>query len=60
MAPRIIGQDLASSRDLLERIAFIKGNYFAKAGLDLAWWDLHATASRACRFTGPSAAGATR
>ena len=23
-------------------LAMVKGNYFAKAGLDLAWWDLHA------------------
>jgi o-succinylbenzoate synthase len=42
MAPRIIGQDLESSRDLLERISFIKGNEFARAALDIGWWVLEA------------------
>jgi O-succinylbenzoate synthase len=42
MVPRIIGQDLASSRDLLDRISFIKGNEFARAALDIAWWVLEA------------------
>jgi O-succinylbenzoate synthase len=42
MAPRIIGQDLPSSQDLLDRIAFIKGNEFSRAALDIAWWVLHA------------------
>jgi len=42
MAPRIIGQDVGTARDLLDRIAFIKGNEFARAGLEIAWWVLHA------------------
>ncbi len=42
LAPRLVGQDLASGRQLQDRLALIKGNYFAKAGLDLAWWDLYA------------------
>ncbi|HXJ81442.1 MAG TPA: o-succinylbenzoate synthase [Candidatus Methylomirabilis sp.] len=42
MVPRVVGQDLESSRDLLERIAFIKGNQFARAALDIGWWVLHA------------------
>ena len=42
MAPRIIGQEIETSRDLLDRIAFIKGNEFARAALDIAWWVLDA------------------
>ena len=42
MAPRIIGEDIETSRDLLDRIAFIKGNEFARASLDISWWVLDA------------------
>ena len=42
MAPRIIGQEIETSRDLLDRLAFIKGNEFARAALDIAWWVLDA------------------
>src|SRR5262245_10697564 len=42
LAPRLVGHDIPSGRDLQERLSLIKGNPFAKAGLDLAWWDLHA------------------
>ena len=42
MAPRIIGQDIDSAQDLLDRISFIKGNQFARAALDIAWWVLDA------------------
>jgi len=42
MAGRIIGQDLETSRDLLDRISFIKGNEFARAALDITWWALEA------------------
>jgi len=42
LAPRLVGQDITSGRQLQERLALVKGNYFAKAGLDTAWWDLHA------------------
>jgi O-succinylbenzoate synthase len=42
MAPRIVGQDIESPPDLLQRIAFIKGNQFARAALDIAWWVLDA------------------
>lgn len=42
LAPRLIGQELASGAQLQERLGIFKGNYFAKGGLDLAWWDLHA------------------
>jgi O-succinylbenzoate synthase len=42
MAPRIIGQDIASAQALLDRLSFIKGNQFARAALDIAWWVLEA------------------
>jgi len=42
MAPRIIGQDIDSAQDLLDRISFIKGNQFARAALDITWWVLDA------------------
>ena len=42
LAPRLAGQDIASGQELQQRLALFKGNPFAKGGLDLAWWDLHA------------------
>jgi O-succinylbenzoate synthase len=42
LAPRLVGQHLAAGAQLQELLAPIKGNPFAKAGLDLAWWDLFA------------------
>jgi O-succinylbenzoate synthase len=42
MAPRIVGQDIETSQDLLDRLAFIKGNQFARAALDITWWVLDA------------------
>ena len=42
LAPRLIGQDIQSGRRLQEQLRVFKGNYFAKAALDTAWWDLHA------------------
>ncbi len=42
MAGRIVGQDLRSAGDLLDRIAFVKGNQFARAALEITWWVLEA------------------
>ncbi len=42
LAPRLIGQEIGSGDELQQRLAGIKGNPFAKAAFDLAWWDLHA------------------
>ena len=42
MAPRLIGQDLESADELLDRLAFIKGNQFARAALEITWWVLDA------------------
>src|SRR5437899_10639318 len=37
MPPRIIGQEIASAQDLLDRLAFITGNQFARAGAAITW-----------------------
>jgi len=42
MAPRIVGRDLRTAQDLLDRIDFVKGNQFARAALEIAWWVLEA------------------
>jgi O-succinylbenzoate synthase len=42
LAPRVIGQDIESAEDLLDRIAFVKGNQFARAALEITWWVLDA------------------
>lgn len=40
LAPALIGQDVHSGADLQKRLAIFKGNPFAKAVLDNAWWSL--------------------
>jgi O-succinylbenzoate synthase len=40
--PRLVGQEIDSAAALLERLRFYKGNSFAKAGPESAWWDLRA------------------
>ena len=42
LAPRLLGEGVTTGADLQERLRPIKGNRFAKAALDHAWWDLHA------------------
>jgi O-succinylbenzoate synthase len=42
LAKRIVGQDIRTSRDLLDRIGFVKGNQFARAALEITWWVLEA------------------
>jgi len=42
LAPRLIGQEVPDGQTLQALLGAVKGNPFAKAGLDLAWWDLHA------------------
>jgi O-succinylbenzoate synthase len=46
MAGRLVGQDIASAPDLLDRLAFVKGNQFARAALEIAWWVLEARCRR--------------
>jgi len=42
LAPAIVGREFASGAELQAAMASFKGNYFAKGGLDMAWWDLYA------------------
>lgn len=42
LAPAVVGQYLDSGADLQQRLAHFKGNTFAKAALDNAWWILEA------------------
>jgi O-succinylbenzoate synthase len=40
MAPRLLGREVGSAPELLERLADYKGNPFAKSALEMAWWAL--------------------
>ena len=42
LAPTLLGGEVSSGEELQEKLSAVKGNFFAKAALDLAWWDLHA------------------
>lgn len=42
LAPRLIGEQVESGERLQKLLSPVKGNYFAKAALDTAWWDLEA------------------
>ena len=42
LAPLLIGREVTSGEQLQELLVPVKGNYFAKAALDSAWWDLYA------------------
>ena len=39
-APLLVGQDLETAEELLDRLSPFKGNPLAKAGLESAWWVL--------------------
>lgn len=42
MVPALVGKRIETAASLQTCLSWVKGNYFAKAALDLAWWDLHA------------------
>ncbi len=44
LAPRLVGRAVESGEQLQDLLAACKGNPFAKAALDTAWWDLRARA----------------
>ena len=44
-APTVIGQDINSAEILLSRLSTFKGNPFAKAAIESAWWLLKANIS---------------
>src|SRR6187549_383805 len=41
LAPALLNTDVNSGEELQQRLAIFKGNPFAKAVLDTAWWALH-------------------
>ena len=41
-APRLLGREIESGAALQQHLAPFKGNWFAKAAIDTAWWDLAA------------------
>ena len=42
LAPLLLGKDIESGQQLQELLKPVKGNHFAKAAFDIAWWELHA------------------
>lgn len=40
LAPAILGQEISSGEELQAKLSLFKGNPFAKAVLDTAWWSL--------------------
>ncbi len=42
LAPAVVGAEIGSGEKLHTRLSRFKGNYFAKAALDVAWWVLEA------------------
>lgn len=42
MVPLLLGENIGTGEELQARLERFKGNYFAKAALDNAWWDLAA------------------
>lgn len=42
LAPAVIGREVASGEELQALLAHVKGNQFARAALDTAWWALAA------------------
>lgn len=41
LAPQLLNQDIPSGDALQKKLSLFKGNSFAKAVLDTAWWNLH-------------------
>lgn len=41
-APRVVGRDWDTADELNEMLGMFRGNSFAKAGVDIAWWALKA------------------
>ena len=42
LAPLLVGREIDTAEDLLDTFRFYKGNPFAKAGPEIAWWSLKA------------------
>lgn len=39
-APLLVGEDISSAEELLDRLSCFKGNPFAKSAVEIAWWAL--------------------
>lgn len=46
LAPTLVGQEFETADQLLDTCKWIKGNPFAKAGPEIAWWMLKLTCTR--------------
>jgi len=46
LAPLLVGRDIETADELLDTFKYFKGNPFAKAGLETAWWALKAEMER--------------
>ncbi len=42
LAPVLVGREIGSARELNALLSHVKGNPFAKAALEMAWWTLYA------------------
>lgn len=42
LAPLVVGKDFTTARKLNEEMRHVKGNPFAKAAIEMAWWNLKA------------------
>jgi O-succinylbenzoate synthase len=42
LAPLLVGRDIQTADELLDSFKYFKGNPFAKAGVEIAWWLLKA------------------
>jgi O-succinylbenzoate synthase len=42
LAPRIVGREMGTAEEVNEQFSIFKGNPFAKAGVEIAWWMLSA------------------
>jgi O-succinylbenzoate synthase len=40
LAPAVVGKEIASGEQLQRELSLFKGNHFAKAAIDTAWWSL--------------------
>jgi len=40
IVPAVLGQEITTAEDLQQRMAFVRGHLMAKAGLEMALWDL--------------------
>jgi o-succinylbenzoate synthase len=45
LVPAILNQELPDADELQQRMGFVRGHPMAKAGLEMAWWDLLGKAS---------------